>query len=530
MRRASPHILLTLAAFLWLLASVSCSDRSAMRQLQAVEAILDDAPADARARLDSIDASTLQGESRALYAMLKTQADYKCYVDITSDSLIREATTYYGTSRKSWRAAMSWYSLGCVSDLCGNDTTAIDAYLKALSLFPDTLVRQYVLCEHNLGSDYLYHHFNDKALSVFGNCKAGAMRLLDTTTAVYCDYHIATALLYQKRYQQSDSIFKSLLRSGNLPESLNATIYRELAKIQHYGYGDDETAMQYIDEALKRGSTKKSAGAKYCIKADIFYSYNKPDSAYAYYVKSLLDDGGNLQTKCNTYSKLSELAAMLGKTEESADYLKKYNVTLAQVYEEYHQNAINEIQSRHQNELQKLRLASVRRHTLIVSVLFLSLLITASILLYRRKVRLIKDAYSQEYSEALRQLRVTKTEELGNRLQADARSYKNTNAYILMKEITEARREATASETAIIEQALSEAFQDIIAEMRLKAPHLNTDEIYYCLLSYIGLNSVQCGYFLHNYSNLRMMKKRVKCKMPYELSLSIFIASANSSI
>ena len=37
---------------------------------------------------------------RAWYAVLKTQADYKQYKPITSDSLILTATSYYGTLRQ----------------------------------------------------------------------------------------------------------------------------------------------------------------------------------------------------------------------------------------------------------------------------------------------------------------------------------------------------------------------------------------------------------------------------------------------
>lgn len=44
----------------------------------------------------------------ALYAMLKTQIDYKQYRDIPNDSLIRIATDYYGTKYKDYHAAMAW--------------------------------------------------------------------------------------------------------------------------------------------------------------------------------------------------------------------------------------------------------------------------------------------------------------------------------------------------------------------------------------------------------------------------------------
>ena len=83
----------------------------------------------------------------ALYSILRTQIDYKLYRKAESDSLIRTATDYYGKGRKSYHAAMAWYSLGCVAGENGDDVTAVDAYLNALSLFPDTLVRYFALSE-----------------------------------------------------------------------------------------------------------------------------------------------------------------------------------------------------------------------------------------------------------------------------------------------------------------------------------------------------------------------------------------------
>ncbi|MBO7110694.1 MAG: hypothetical protein J6W18_01960, partial [Bacteroidaceae bacterium] len=73
---------------------------------------------------------------RAWYAVLKTQADYKQYKTITSDSLILTATSYYGTHHKNYRSAMAWYSQGCVYYEINNDFAAVDAYLKAIDLFP----------------------------------------------------------------------------------------------------------------------------------------------------------------------------------------------------------------------------------------------------------------------------------------------------------------------------------------------------------------------------------------------------------
>ena len=142
---------LRIALYMLLLATLcmGCGGRRHMRQLESLEAQLDTAPHLVRQSIDSIPFTALRGEARALYALLRTQADYKCYVPLTSDSLIRYATDYYDGNRKSYRAAMSWYSLGCVYSEMKGDAAAIKSYLRAQSLFPDTTVRYHRLCYQN---------------------------------------------------------------------------------------------------------------------------------------------------------------------------------------------------------------------------------------------------------------------------------------------------------------------------------------------------------------------------------------------
>ena len=107
---------------------MGCGEHGHMRQLERLEAQLDTAPEAVRLALDSIPLTSLGDEERALYAILRTQADYKCYVPLTTDTLIRYATDYYNRNRKSYRAAMAWYSLGCVYsefEIVGGDLNMI---------------------------------------------------------------------------------------------------------------------------------------------------------------------------------------------------------------------------------------------------------------------------------------------------------------------------------------------------------------------------------------------------------------------
>ena len=90
---------------------MGCGGHGRMRQLERLEAQLDSVPHLVQQGLDSIPFASLSDEERALYAILRTQADYKCYVPLTTDTLIRYATGYYNSNRKSYRTAMAWFVL-----------------------------------------------------------------------------------------------------------------------------------------------------------------------------------------------------------------------------------------------------------------------------------------------------------------------------------------------------------------------------------------------------------------------------------
>ena len=146
---------------------MGCGGQGHMHKLEQLEAQLDTAPDVVRLALDSIPFATLSDEEQALYAILRTQADYKCYVPLNTDTLIRYATDYYKRNRKSYRAAMAWYSLGCVYSDMKDDASAVEAYLQAQSLFPDTTVLYYQLCYQNNGRHYLRRNMPDEALEAY---------------------------------------------------------------------------------------------------------------------------------------------------------------------------------------------------------------------------------------------------------------------------------------------------------------------------------------------------------------------------
>lgn len=107
---------------------ISC-DRGSYAILASAESLLVDRPDSAYKLLRAIDPEELRGQNnRALYALLYTEAQYKSYDSIKSDSLISIAVNYYSAQNQSpylhralmykgaaledmgmWHQAMIWY-------------------------------------------------------------------------------------------------------------------------------------------------------------------------------------------------------------------------------------------------------------------------------------------------------------------------------------------------------------------------------------------------------------------------------------
>ena len=258
---------------------VGCSGRGSMRQLERLEAQIDSVPELVREALDSIPSASLRGEARALYAILRTQADYKCYEPLTSDSLIRYATNYYSKSRKSYRAAMAWYSLGCVYTELKNDAAAVEAYLQAQSLFPDTTERYHRLCYQNLGQHYLKKDMVDEALAAYiayHNVTKGHAHL-------YADIGLARAYIHKKQPEQAREILEDVLLHRNEIDTLSlGTVLFDLGKIEYTFSKDYNKADAYFDQFISLYESDK-VDESYWFKGSIAESRGQYDAAKRYY-------------------------------------------------------------------------------------------------------------------------------------------------------------------------------------------------------------------------------------------------------
>ena len=382
--RKAPLLLLIL---LLLITLSSCRRDAAFHDaLLRAEALMETDPHAARAVLDSLSdhcsliTDHFSQRETALYALLKTQADYKSDIPLTSDSLARIATDYYGTPRRpDYHAAMAWYTLGCVYGDMNDDVNGTEAFLKAKSLFPDTLIRYYALAEQNLGLHYKHRFMKKEAVQELQYAKQNYIRLADSAAVAFVDLCLAQCCLYKKDFASAREVLKCVFCNPYAHDYVIRDAYFELAKVETYASKNYTKALEDIENSILYTTNKKRLAGTYNQKAVIYQEQGRFDSAWYYYHRSL-DCYPVYTTFAFNYRQLVLLAPVLGKTDSIHIYIQQHDVYLDSIYIVNNQQSIRQVMNDHRVELEQQRLEGEHRRlvlTLSLAALVLVILVLA---------------------------------------------------------------------------------------------------------------------------------------------------------
>ena len=397
-------------SFIAVLLSACGGHGGARVQLQRAEALMESDAKAASAALDSITPTTLRGEARARYALLRTQTDYKNYVPLTSDSLILIATRHYGTRRQTLPAALAQYYLGCTYKEMGRDLDAIDALLRATTLFPDDTNRYLPYTYAELGNLYLSHNMPDEAIQVLRRYKEYGIAHNDEEVIGQADYFIGRGYLYS---QLNDSAYESFHRvisnHASSKQYIDASHF-QLSKLCLYQYHDSLRATQYINQYINANADSEDMGAAYLIKAELSSGLSEVDSALCYY-QLAISKRSNLNARCWAYKGLSRLAPLVNKTDSVGYYSDMFANLLDSVYLVNHRSEINELITNHTIELHDREMAE-RHNRLLWTLGVCALCVVAGVTI---SVLAIKKRQQEKYTARINGLQ-DKVRQLSNEL------------------------------------------------------------------------------------------------------------------
>ncbi len=482
----------------------SCTGSGA--DLSHAETLLETNPAAADSILTNMPMPT-RHRDRAWYAVLKTQADYKQYKPITSDSLILTATSYYGTHRKNYRSAMAWYSQGCVYKDMQIDSSAVESFIRAMDLFPDTLNRFYSLTEQSLGDVFLRKSMYHQAHSMYSCCQKNAGFLNDSAIIAYCEYKIATIYLYERQYEHAKSMFYRLMNNNNL-----SPFYRNESVINYSKsliYSDGDIQMAY---ALMSGTSIKesyySKGVINSILGIIHYNMCNYDSAYIYFKKSL-ESANEIYTRSTDYCYLLELSSMMGDTDEAHYYATNYTNTIDSIIVLEDANDVAAVKIEYAQESYKNKRKEYIVKSVFFSVSSFIVLFFILVFVYQYKIKRYQDYYIK-LSDQSRIRNVSLNPECSESEILDycIQVFNGTPSFLLLKgepcSITNHLRQSILHDLTI-------SFSEYYSFAGNHYPDFNIKYINFCILHYLNFSHQQIVDILClSENNYRVSKSRIR--------------------
>ena len=393
-----------------LVSMTSCRrDESVQMALARAETLMESDPHAARAVLDSLEnvlrrPSTLSRQpssprlsksDAALYALLRTQADHKCHIRLTSDSLPLIATRYYGTRHKSQYAALAQHYLGCTYRNMHRDLDAIEAQLRATSLFPDTTNKYYANSLFQLGLLCRNQTMYDSAMVAFSRYRRTDVCHSDSVNIGIADYNMGLTALFMGDAALADSLFHCAEKNTKSSDYMRNDIYYQLAKLHFYLNHNADAALHYLDKYIRYfGET----GGTLLMKADIWAERNNPSLAYKCYREGLAKTT-DIYAKCSAYKGLIRTAPLVGKPDSTTFFLIQYNALLDSIYDQNKHEEIEAIKNNHIIEIHDQKLKSRHARFILLGGLFFMAVFSAfaiALLLFDRKRKNEKLKFEQE--------------------------------------------------------------------------------------------------------------------------------------
>ncbi len=344
--------ILFILTILLLLACTACyrSTRHVTEHLSQAEGLIWAAPDSALHILESISTSRhLTGKEQADYALLLSLAQYRCYIPVSSDSLINLAIEYYKDKNDADKKGAAFYVKGCILEEYTKDVpNALLAYKEAEMCIPDMNEKRYVARIYSsLGYINKKSFHFDPAKEYYQ--KAVQANIDGKDTVAYASNLLNLSTLYYTLHQ-ADSANRCINTLIDIADSLNdldlqVKIYNNIAnrKIFEKNYAEAE---KYLIHAIRLSSPHFPD--KLSLGLANLYAYTgqkeKADSLFTHLLSC-----PDLLVRSNSY--LDLLNYFLASHPQEHSYLNHYIALTDSIYKENRAEEVGKIQQKYDNEV-----------------------------------------------------------------------------------------------------------------------------------------------------------------------------------
>lgn len=518
----------------------SCSSPSVKNQLLlCADSLMETYPDSALSILESITyPQKMPRADRALYALLLTQARHKNYIALEDDSLIKTAVDYYGDKKKSLRAAKAHYYWGAIYSEKGYASFAVEEYLTAIRLMP---VRNEFLAMiyDNLAECYEEDRLYNVAIE---NYRAAYQILKGKDEQTYPMRGIARVFLLQNEKDSALYYYQQALDCAlaDQDSSLIGALYHDLAMV----YSEKKDYIQADKFVSKAILLQGQDAINTCLsKAQIMLNLNKLDSASYFFSKNM--DELDIYGKAVCYDGMYQIAKRKGEWKTATENMDAYKILYDSMQIMADNEELNRLMDKHQLEEHK-RLLSEHTRTLIFSLItaFSSLMIICVFCFMwndrKRKKHYI--ALQHELTQKRVDTMLLKEEELSesNKEHIDKKRSELTEQQIQLcisvlkttdcYDQLEALERATPKQLLVmrslrkeIRSDISNAFVDVMMNLKERYPALTGDDVFFCVLSLLCCSKTVVMELMDATSDaLKTRKNRIKNKMDAQIFERVF--------
>lgn len=532
-------LLVSVGSILMSVSLSSCSSSVKSPLLLSADSLMEIYPDSALSILESISSpQKLPRADRALYALLLTQARHKNYIALGDDSLIKTAVEYYGDKKKSVRAAKAHYYWGATYGEKGYTSFAVDEYLTAIRLMP---VRDEFLAMiyDNLADCYEKDELFDIAIDAY---REAYQILKGGSQQTYPLRGIARMCLLQNKKDSALFYYHQALDCALAEQdsSLIGALYHDLA-MAYNEKKDYIQADKYVSKAI---AVQGQDAVNVCLsKAQIMLNLNKLDSASYFFRKNI--DQLDIYGRAVCYDGMYQIAKKRGEWKTATENIDAYKVLYDSIQFMTDNEELNRLMDKLQLEEHK-RLLSEHTKTLIFSLVTAFFLLMVVCVFYfmwndrKRKKHYIALQHEltqkrvdtmllkeEEVSESNKEDLNKKRSELTERqIQLCISVLKTTDCYDQLEALERATHKQLLMMRSLrkgIRSEISNAFVDVMMNLKERYPALTGDDIFYCVLSLLCCSKTVMMELMDATSDaLKTRKNRIKNKMDAQIFDRVF--------
>lgn len=540
------HLLVFLCLFVGMggiLSSISlssCSSSAKNPLLLCADSLMEAYPDSALFILESISSpQKLPRADRALYALLLTQAKYKNYIPLENDSLIKTAVEYYGDRKKSLYAAKAHYYWGATYRDMGYTSFAVEEYLTAIRLMPvkDEFL---AMIYDNLAETYKKDGLYDVAAE---NYYAAYHILKGTGGQTFPLRGIAHVFLLQNKKDSALCYYQQALDCAlaECDSSLVGALYHDLAMV----YNEEKKYIQadkYVSKAIAIMDQDRAINAS-LLKAEIMLNLNMLDSASYFYCKNI--DNLDIYGRIACYDGMYQVEKRRGEWKAAIENIDAYRVLYDSIQIIADNEELIRLMDKHQLEEHKRKLSEHNKILLASLIItFFSLMVICVfyfmwndrkrkkhyIALQHELTRKRVDAMllkEEEVSELNKEHIDKKRSELTEeQIQLCISILKTTDCYDQLEALEKATHKQLLAMRSLrkeMRSAISDAFVDVMVNLKERYPTLTGDDVFYCVLSLLCCSKFVVMELMDATSDaLKTRKSRIKNKVDAQIFERVF--------